>query len=549
VTWQAEAEKFVNEPTVLVEIELDSGTKRLAVDFVRPESSAPFAGRILSLPNITNSIGDLNRTYETADIEIIVADPDRDLRQAMLDEGLKNRSLTVKIPFPDEDLADALIVFSGRIYNYKPLDGLRFSISAEQYVKNFLETYPDKRITATDYPNAAEGMIGLIIPIVWGTVSSASGPLKAFMVDTTVDAEKHLVGLQHGSVLDVTNVRVNGTLKTVVTDYTITNQTIDGKVHTLIAWEAGVNPTDADLVTCDAEFLNPSLMVARGPVEAFVFFAVKFCGYVLEDFDAPSYAAAIAEETTRGYTLDGIMAEEKTLSAWKDEISNEFELDIWYDTATGLIKFQYLGGDLDLETVPHFYDYKDILGYTPNQRVDLIANWCRPGYNYDFAMQNFKNYHFYEDAASQTLHAGVYKLNPTLYFVRSAATAYDLAGRKIIRQRNPIAFEKFALPLKAFSLSLGSIVRMTHFDGPGPAGYLGAFFQLRRMELDLDNFVLYGEFEEVSVFYGEEFVLGDEDVLTEYWTDSGADHHYGYLCDEDTGEFSNGDEGKSMNDE
>ncbi len=546
MTWQIEADKFVNEPVVLVEIDLDSGTKRLAIDFVRPEGSAPYAGRILSLPNITTSIGDLNRTCETADIEIIIADPDRDLRAAMQTEGLKNRGLVVKISFPNEDLANALIVFSGRIYNYKPLDNLRFSISAEQYVKNFSEKYPDKRIMATDYPNAAEGMVGLIIPIIWGTVSSATGPLKTFMVDTTVNKEVYLVGLQHGTILGVTNVRINGILKTVMTDYAISSTSIDGKDHTKITFEPGVNPTISDLITCDAVYTAHATM---GPVEAFKFFAENFCGYVDGDFDPTSYANAVAEETLRGYTFDGIMAEEKTLAAWKDEISSEFELDIWYDTATGLIKFQYLGGTIDLVTAPHYKDYKDILRYTPNQYVNLIGNWCRPGYNYDYAMQHFKNYSFYEDMPSQVLHDGVYKLNPTFYFVRDAGTAYDLAGRKIVRQRNPIAFEKFVLPLKTFSLSLGAIVQATHYDGPGLDGYVGAYFQLRRTELDLNNFVLYGEFEEVSVFYGDEFVLGDEDMLADFWIDSGADHFYGYLCDETTGEFSNGDEGKSLNNE
>lgn len=547
MSWQTEADKFVNEPVVLIDIFLDSGQKRLAIDFVRPENSAPFAGRILSLPNITTSVGDLNRTYETADIEIIIADPDRDLRTAMIDEGLKNRSLVISVAFPNEDLADALVIFSGRIYRYQPLDGMRFAVWAEQYVKNFSEKYPDKRITATDYPNAAEGMAGLIIPIVWGTVSSASGPLKTFMVDTTVDAEKHLVGLQHGAALTVTNVRINGTLKVVDTHYTIVGTTIDGKVHSVIAWKSGVNPTISDLVTCDAAFTTGS--VPMGPVAAFRFFAENFCGYVTGDFDPASYADAVAEEDQRGYTLDGIMAEERTLAAWKDEISNEFELDIWYDTATGFIEFQYLGGTLDLAAAPHYKDYRDILKYTPNQQVDLIGNWCRPGYNYDYAVQNFKNYHFYEDEASQALYDGVYKLNPTLYFVRSAATAYDLASRKIVRQRNPIAFETFILPLKMFSLSLGTIVRITHYDGPGPLGYQGAYFQLRRTELDPNNFVLYGQFECVSAFYGYEFILGGEGSVDEFWTDVGADHHYGYLCDEATGKFSNGDIGKSMNDE
>lgn len=546
MTWQAEADKAVNEAVVLCEIEFDSGTKRYAVDYIRPESSKPYKGNVLAVNNIGASLGDLTRTCELSRAEIVLADPEYELRAAIQDEGLKNRILTVKVGFPGIDLSLARTIFPGRVYNYQPQDDLRYVIQAEQYIKNFNEEYPDKKITSTDYPNSADGMVDQIISVPWGTISSASGPVKAFMVDTTVDAERHLVGLQHGAALTVTNVRINGTLKTATTHYTITNQTIDGKVHTLISWVAGVRPTISDQVTCDVAFTGHATM---GPVEAFKFFAVNFCGYVDGDFDATSLAAALAEESQRGYTFDGVMAEKKTLSAWRDEIADEFEVDIWYDMATGLIMFQYLGGSLDLSLAPHYYDYKDILSYTPNQRVDLIANWCRPGYNYDYATENFRNYHFYEDEDSQDRHDGVYKLYPTLFFVRSAATAYDLASRKIIRRRDPIAFETFVLPLKAFSLPLGTVVRITHYDGPGPYGYVGTYFQLRRLEFDLENFTLIGQFENVSNFYGYEFILGDEDTLADLWTDPAADHYYGYLCNESTGEFSNSDAGKSLNDE
>jgi hypothetical protein len=297
-------------------------------------------------------------------------------------------------------------------------------------------------------------------------------------------------------------------------------------------------------VTCNTVF------TAKGPVEAVKFFMMNFCGYVSGNFDPTSYTEAAAEEADRGYKLDGAMNEQKTLSSWLDQIRNEFELDIWWDMASGLIRFSYLGQNIDTASAKHFHDYLSILSYTPDQRVDLIMNWCRPGYNYDYAQQNFKNYGFAEDAISQVEHGGVYSAYPVLYFVRDSGVAYDLALHKVTRQRDPIAFETFVMPLKAFSLLLAEVCRFTHFDGAGLLGYVGEYFQLRRVDLDLNKFTFSGIFEKVSSFYGNEMILGDETALAATWlTASDADKKYAYMCDETTGLFSNGDPGKRMNDE
>ena len=543
--WQAEADKHVNEPVVLCELALTSGTLLWSTDFVRPKTSNPYVGQIISLPIISNSIGDLARTFECGTVKITLADPERLLRQATSAEGIKNKALTIKISFPDNALGEALTVFTGRVYRYQPLANLQYEIEAEPILKNMAEVYPDKTVNSTDYAAAFSGALEQVIPIIWGSNTSTSGPCKTLMVVETQDAEKHLVGLQQGAALTVTNVRLNGILKTVDTHYTITNATIDGKVHTYIKWVALVRPTSSDLVTCDAA-ANDATM---GPVEAIKYFMINFCGYVDGDFNDASYDLAVTEEASRNYTFDGIMGSQKTLAAWLDQIRNEFELDVWFDMATGKIKFHYLGQAIDTATALWFYDYLDIINYVPSQKVDLIMNWCRPGYNYDYAQQNFQNYSFAEDAASQTEHGGTYKEYPTAYFIRVAATSTDIAVRKVTRQRNPLAFETFVLPLKAFSLGLATISRFTHFDGAGVDGYQGEFFQLRTAELDLNQFVFSGTFENVSSFYGAEMILGDETAIGELWTDVDADEFYAYMADETTEEFSDGDPGKRMNDD
>ena len=547
MTWQTEAEKFVTAPTVLCDLYLDDETLRWAIDYVRPQSSAPYIGKIISLPRIKNSLGTVTRTYEICEATIELADPDRRLRELAHDGGLKNRRLTIKVALEGVDLADALTVFDGAVYSYKPLEGMRFQVVAEQSAPNYMTKYPDKNITATDYPNTAPGMLDQTIPVIWNEVSSTDGPCRTYMVDTTQDAEKHLVGLQHGAALAVTNVRLNGTLKTVATHYTITSQTIDGKVHTLISWVAGVRPLPADRVSCDATFNAAGAPV--GPVACAMFFMEHWAGYVSGDFDSTSSAAAIAEETDRGYVMAGAMNESKPLSVWLDQIRNEFELDIWRDTATGKIFFLYLGQAIDLTNIQHYRDTREIFKYTPNLNMELVVNWIRPAFNYDYVNQNFKNYEFYEDANSQARHGGVYRLDPTLFFIRDAATAYELAARKTVRQKDPRAFETFVLPIKAFSLPLGTVLRVTHFDGMGIQGYVGEYFQIRQTEPDLNAFVLYATMENVTNFFSGGFIMGDEDAMVDNWVGSGADHSLGYLCDEATGEFQNGDAGKELLDD
>ena len=546
--WQTEAEKFITAPAVLCDLYLDNETLRWATDWIRPELSAPYTGKIISLPRITNSLGTVTRTYQYGEAQIELADPDRTLRGLAQVGGLKNRRLTIRVAFAGVDLADALTIFDGEVYTYKLLGGLGFQITAQQTALNFLTTYPDKTIVITDYPNAYSGILDQVIPVIWGTVSSTSGPCRTYMVDTTVDAEKHLVGLQQGATLGVTNVRLNGALKTVTTHYTITSQTIDGKVHTIISWVAGVRPTSSDLVTCNVAFVGGGAPV--GPVACVKFFMDNWAGYINANFDATSYSDAVAEETSRAYVMNGCMASAKTLSEWLDQIRNEFELDIWRDSNTGLIMFQYLGESLSVSGTTHYRDYRDILGYTPNlMNIDFLVNWIRPAYNYDYAVQNFKNYSFYEDQNSQTRNGGTYKLTPTLYFIRDAASAYELAARKIFRMGDPRAFETFVFPIKAFSFPLGTILQITHFDGMGLQGYVGEYFQLRQMEFDLNSFILYATMENVTNFFLSGLLLGDETTYPTWPPVDLTQEIYAYLCDETTGKFANGDDGKELLDE
>lgn len=208
-TWISEAVKHTTQPAAVVEIALDSGTRKYGVDYIRPIGDPAYKGNILKLPYISNSIGDLVRTFIYSRIEIIFADTDREFRNIIMAEGIKNRQVTVKLLFIDKTTSiTALTIFIGNIYNWNPMKDMRFKIECEQKSKNLKNTYPNKVVEATDYANADEWGLGQLIPVPYGTISalglSGDGAFPCILVDPTQDDEIHLVGLQ-AYIEEVTN--------------------------------------------------------------------------------------------------------------------------------------------------------------------------------------------------------------------------------------------------------------------------------------------------------------------------------------------------------
>jgi len=544
MSWSDEAEKFVNEPVILIEIDWDSGTRKYSVDYISPTDASPYKGNVLRLPSIFNSIGDVERTFESSRASVIFDDTDYEFRTLSESEGMKGRTARIKIAFVNLSLAaNYQTVLTCQVYSGQPLRDLQYEIVFEQESKNFDNEYPLKKVDFTDYPNAADLAKGAVIPVPWGTVSalglSGDGACPALMVDTTQDAEVHLVGLQ-AAAITVSRVYINKVLKTLTTHYTIATQVISGKTHTEIRWVAGVRPTEEDTVSCDLVYGS------REPCEAFRYFMTEFCEYLDADFDATSYAVAYAKGVSRSYTMDGLMVEQKTLKAWRDMVCDEFQLDIWIDPKDGLVHFHYLSGLIPV--VKEYRDDVDILdGYQCNQNTTSLLNYLTYGYNYNFARDYFNNYSYREDAASQIKQGGTYREFKGFYFIRDISVATDIAVRKIIRRNKPLAIDLCPLPIESFDDDMTDIIRITHFEGPGADGYVSRTFQVRKISLSLDRIVNTLYIEDVQAFFRGGFILGDEDVQASTWiTATVADQYYGYLCDETTEQFSDGEPGKIM---
>lgn len=553
MAWQDYADKHVNSPVILISIAFNSGTRNYSQDYIRI-AGTPHKGNILNLPQISSSLGDIQRTYERSKISIIFDDSGYEFRILEDTEtvSFKNRIVTIKVAFEEDTYAAPLTIFTGYICDWQRLDKLQYKIEAEEKSLNLENEYPDKLVERGDYANAHSSAIGLVIPIPYGSVSalglsgdgafghpSLVGSTGLLFVDTTVDSEKHLVGRQ-GAAITVDRVYKNAVLQVLATHYTIATAVIDSQTHTTINWIAGQNPIETDFISCDITFGT------RKPVEAIKHFLKTFCGYVDANFNTASYDTARAKEDSRGYDFSGVLWEKLALRTILDNWRNEYELDIYWNKS-GEASFNYLSGVFS-GPLNHYTDLLHILeGFDSDPQVTQILNYLKYGFNFHYSKAYFYNYDYKEDTDSQTKYGATYKDFKGFYWTRTTAVARDIASRKIVRFKNPIVFDAYRLPLKTFSDDLADVLEITHFEGIGSSGYIQRRFQLRAVNFNLDDFTNEMLLEDASNFMGRACILGDGAVLPALWADAtGAERNYCYMCDIATGQFSDGELGKML---
>ena len=554
MAWSDIAAQHTTEPVVFVAITFASGARYYSADYVRTAARS-YKGNVVGLPEIRSSIGDIKRTYEKNLISITFNDTDYEFRglEETENPGFRNRPVAVAVAFRDDAYATPLTLYSGRIYDWRRLDNLQYQIDVEENSLNLQNEYPDKRVELTDYPYADASAVGWVVPIPYGVISaldasadgayghpslSADGCGGLPLVDNRIDQEITLVGRQAGSIT-CDRVYLDGFPMTSGVDYNIGTQVIDGQTHTEIRWLPGVNPTPYNRISCDITFGT------RRPVEAIQHFLVSFCGYVTGDFDAATYAVATATEVNRGYGFAGVLWKADKLLVLLDNWRDEFELDIFWDKA-GKIHFRYL---TSIFATPRKYsDVTNILGgFDSDPQVKELMNSLKYGYNFHYSRTYFYNYDTYDDAGSQTKYGEKFQTFQGFNWIRDSTTALDIASRKVIRFKDPITFDELHLPLTSFSDNLADMISVTHAEGVGAAGYVDKYFQVRVTNYNIDRFINTVLLEDAKNFTGSSFILGDETALHSTWaTAAGAERNYGYLCDETTGKFVDGEPGKRM---
>lgn len=134
-----------------------------------------------------------------------------------------------------------------------------------------------------------------------------------------------------------------------------------------------------------------------------------------------------------------------------------------------------------------------------------------------------------------------------LWIPKTLNQALDVLGRRLIRTKEPPRYVIFKTGLQALATELGDIIKVTHVQGIGATGWVDRAVFVMRHELDPDRLSITIEGIDVERLFTGRFILGDEALIAATWAAATtADREYGYLCDETTGQFSDGTPGKRL---
>jgi hypothetical protein len=135
------------------------------------------------------------------------------------------------------------------------------------------------------------------------------------------------------------------------------------------------------------------------------------------------------------------------------------------------------------------------------------------------------------------------------FYVRDEDTATDLAQREMMFTRYVPRLVYWRQPLSGLSIELGDLVKMTHLDGVGQSGngFVNTPLLVERHNFDPRRFSVYMEAWDVERLFSTSFRLGSDAWGVDWVTASTEQRRvYGFLADQTTGLFSDGEPGKRL---
>lgn len=198
-----------------------------------------------------------------------------------------------------------------------------------------------------------------------------------------------------------------------------------------------------------------------------------------------------------------------------------------------------------LDAARHVTQVRDIFEKTfdVEDQDDRHFNIAPYAFAYNYRTNRFDSEDAVSDAESiESYGVELEDQRVDFYLVRLAIVAHDIAARRLARTKDPPRLVSFTTGLQGLNVELGDVILVTHVDGIGANGYARQPLRVIRHEFDPDQYTVRLEAYDAGYLFAGAFILGDESTLPADWDDADAtERRYGYLADEVTETFTNGD--------
>lgn len=230
-------------------------TRRYASWGVSSTSLGTMAGKVISWGNIRRQVSDRDNSLVLNDTDVTIEDTDGSFVSALetLQHTMRGARATIKIGSPNVAAANWVTVFDGFVDKWSMKSALVWNLELHPNDRYLLGPFPKTPILAGDFPNVLDKTIyGEYVPIIYG-IHDSRGSSDAGMVPCPyVDTINFRYLVAHGwvTVDRVYNDATGAFILISASDYTVTHRTINGRLFTMIDWDA---PGLADDVTVQAD--------------------------------------------------------------------------------------------------------------------------------------------------------------------------------------------------------------------------------------------------------------------------------------------------------
>jgi hypothetical protein len=522
------------------------------IDIIAPDVF--YDGRIMKSSSVSRAISDQGGLFAGTDMDFGLSNADKEFSKLLAQYYLKNQIVEVFYAW-DQGPEGLKQTAAKLVVDDYSLAGPEFAVKLRDIsALYFKKKVPLYICTLEEYPNIHENAVGKPMPEVLGlaesTAADNAGAVEAVYIDTTI--YKYLAA--RGSLTEIMAVYADG--QTVApAGYSVTYE--DGG-RTYITFTSD-QETKKITFNCKGYMFgdwNSANGYVQNPAWVIAFF-LSFLMEVPENFiNLASFAALAATFTALGFGTSGklILQKDQDAEAPLKELLYTFGTMSCFDTSG---RFQV--------------ERKDITDFTTSltifAQIDTLEHPIRE-FNTGAAFNRMRARWDAIPAADYYLQSKLYEWNSSITDLEQALEPSagadfpwtDSEALVDMRCQEELLRYGYGCPRYRFSVSLDWIDVLDLFTNfklqdpfaiePTGAGDVGRYCYVESLLVDFESRRIEVVAADMSYILRLYMILGDETELADnYSTASEWMKIYGYLSDELTGRFANGDIGKLLLDE
>jgi len=522
------------------------------IDVISP--SRFYDGRILNISPLNRGVSGETGLFSGSDVNITLSNADKEFSQLLAQYYLKNQGVKIYYAWqnaPEAWRTAAAILVADTFSIKGPVFECQLRDPSGKYFRRKVPLY---RCTDDEFPNIHPQHLNRPKPEILGrhayTEANNGGAIEAVYIDTV--NFKYLAA--RGSLHDVTEVYVDG----VAADGAIWGWAYDDDGQTIITFTE--NQGDKR-VTFDCEgYMYDDWNSADGYVRNPAYIMLFFIAFLMEVpdtfFDVSSFEGLAGVFDSSGIGTAG------KLALMKEEDAENVLKALLYTFGTYSAfdkqgRFIVERKDItDLSAVRTIWAQIDTLDHPVRDfRTDGAYNRVRARWDHAPAPDVWQGGEtFTRDSSVDDLEEEIESpFSPDFPCTDDAEWVALRCNEDLLRYSYGDASFFFRVPLEVYDqIDLLDNLRLQDpfgLDAVG-GGERGRYVFIERLELNLQNRSVTVYCADLSYIQQQYVLLGDEDDLADEWDDASQEQKiYGYLADETTGRFDDGDPCKVLMDE